>query len=111
MTHIEFMGHVLSKHGIGMAKSKVEAIKEARQPETMSEVRSFLGLLNFSSRFIPNLATKEESLRKLTRKNVPFKWGPEQTKSLQELKDQIAQASTLGYFDPSAQLPMQALLD
>ena len=103
MTHIEFMGHVLSKHGIGMAKSKVEAIKEARQPETMSEVRSFLGLVNFSSRFIPNLATKAEPLRKLTRKNVLFKWGPEQTKSFQELKDQLSQASTLGYFDPSAQ--------
>ena len=35
------MGHVLSKHGVGIAKSKVEAIKEARQPETISEVRSF----------------------------------------------------------------------
>ena len=41
MTNIEFMGQVLSKHGIGMAKSKVEAIKEARQPETISEERSF----------------------------------------------------------------------
>ena len=74
----------------------MEAIKEARQPETISEERSFLGLVNLSSRFIPNLATKAEPLRKLTRKNVPFKWGPEQTKSFQELKDQLSQASTLG---------------
>ena len=82
MTHIEFMGHVLSKHGIGMAKSKVEAIKEARQPETMSEVRSFLGLVNFSSRFIPNLATKAEPLRKLTRKNAPFKLSGDRNKQI-----------------------------
>ena len=59
--------------------------------------------MNFSSRFIPNLATKAEPLRKLTRKNVPFKWGPEQAKLFQELKDQLSQASTSEYFDSSAQ--------
>ena len=76
MTHIEFMGHVLSKYGIGMAQAKVEAIKEARKPETISEVRNLLGLVNFSSRFIPNLVTHKEPLRKLTRKKVQFQWGP-----------------------------------
>lgn len=72
MTHIEFMGHILSSHGIGMAKTKVDAIVNARRPETVSEVRSFLGLVNFSGPFIPNLATTAEPLRKLTRNNVPF---------------------------------------
>ena len=75
-THIEFMGHVLFKYGIGMAHANVEAIKEARKSETISEVRNLLGLVNFSSRFIPNLVTNAEQLRKLTRKKVPFKWGP-----------------------------------
>lgn len=74
MAHIEFMGHILSSHGIGMAKTKLDDILNARRPETVSEVRSFLGLVNFSGRFIPNLATIAEPLRKLTRNNVPFKW-------------------------------------
>ena len=96
------MGHILSSHGIGMAKTKVDDILNARQPETVSEVRSFLGLVNFSGRFIPNLATTAEPLRKLTRNNVPFKWEYEQTKAFEELKKQLAQPETLGYFDPSA---------
>ena len=97
------MGHVLSKYGIDMAHAKVEAIKEARKPETISEVRNILGLVNFSSRLIPNVVTNAEPLRKLTRKKVPFKEGLEQATSFQEQKDQLPQASTLGYFDPSAQ--------
>lgn len=103
MTHIEFMGHILSSHGIGMAKTKVDDILNARRPETVSEVRSFLGLVNFSGRFIPNLATTAEPLRKLIRNNVPFKWKYEQTKAFEELKKQLAQPETLGYFDPYAQ--------
>ncbi|XP_063411616.1 uncharacterized protein K02A2.6-like [Mytilus trossulus] len=46
MANIEFMGHMLSEHGIGVSQSKVEAIVNARRPESVSEIRSFLGLVN-----------------------------------------------------------------
>ena len=49
-----------------------EAVTEARQPESVAEVRSFLGLVNFCARFIFDLATVSEPLRKLTRKDVQF---------------------------------------
>lgn len=55
MTEITFMGYLLSDQGIGPTSSKVEAVKNARRPESASEVRSFLGLINFSARFIPDL--------------------------------------------------------
>lgn len=102
-THMEFMGHILLSHGIGMAKTKIDAILNARRPETVSEVWNFLGLVNISGRFILNLATTAEPLKKLTRNNVQFKWEYEQTKAFEELKKHLAQPETLGYFDPSAQ--------
>ena len=74
MPHVEFMGHILSEKGIGIADQKVKAVRQATQPQNASEVRIFLGLFNFSGRFIPNLATMSEPLRKLTRKNQPFVW-------------------------------------
>ena len=52
-----FMGHVLSRKGIALEEIKVEAILNAKEPENASEVRSFLGLVNFNARFIPDLAT------------------------------------------------------
>jgi len=69
---------------------------------TVSEVRSFLGLANYSSRFIPHFATLTEPLRKLTRKDVPFHFGPEQKASFESLKQSMTEAGTLAYFNKSA---------
>lgn len=49
MSQIVFMGHVLSGRGIGPANVKVKAVVDAREPKTSAEVRSFLGLVNYSS--------------------------------------------------------------
>lgn len=65
---IEFMGHMISTQGIGPTKERVRAIVNATPPKTSSEVRSFLGLVNFSGRYIPNLATISEPLRRLTKR-------------------------------------------
>lgn len=66
---------VVCKRNIGPDKSKIEAVTKARRPETVPVMRSFLGLVNFCARFIPDLGTLSEPLRKLTRQNVKFFWG------------------------------------
>ena len=86
MEKLIFMGHVLSKDGIQPIGRRVKAVNEAKRPETVNEVRSFLGLVNYCGRFINNLSTIEEPLRRLTRKNVNWAWGSEQERSFQELK-------------------------
>ena len=67
MSHLEFMGHVLSAHGVGPAEVKVKAVLEACEPKNATEVLSFLGLVNFKAPFIPYLATVSAPLRKLTK--------------------------------------------
>ena len=102
MSKLTFMGLVLSERGIGPAKEKVEAVAEAREPQSASEVKNFLGLVNFNARFIPDLATITGPLRRLMKKGVPFVFGPEQQESFRELKKRLAQAETLGYFNRNA---------
>ena len=63
MDRLVFMGNVLSRKGIAPEEVKVEAILHAKQLENVSEVRSFLGLVNFNARFIPDLATIAEPLQ------------------------------------------------
>ena len=99
---IEFMGHLLSAHGIGPTESKVQDILNARKPESAAEVRSFLGLVNFSARYIPDLSTVAEPLRKFMRQGVTFKWGRKEEESFNELKRRLANSETLGYFDKNA---------
>ena len=96
------MGILLSEKRIGPTEERVRALQETRESETVSEVRSFLGLANYSSRFIPHFATLTEPLRKLTRKDVSFHFGPEQKASFESLKQSMAEAGTLAYFDKSA---------
>ena len=102
MTELEFMGHVLTPHGIQPADQKIKAVLNARQPENPTEVRSFLGLVQFNSRYIQNMATVSEPLRQLTRKGVTFKWGPSQEKAFTELKKRLVDSETLGYFQRDA---------
>ncbi len=97
-----FDGHLLSDRGIDPWSEKVKAVNEAREPENVSETRSFLGLVNFFCRFIPNLATTAEPLRKLTRKEEGFEFGPEQKEAFRKLKRCLVEAETLGFFDVNA---------
>lgn len=102
MDRLIFMGILLSEKGIGPTEERVRAVSEAREPENASEVRSFLGLVSYSSRFIPQFATVSEPLRHLTRKDTPFEFGPEQKQAFEALKEGLAKAGTLAYFNKDA---------
>ena len=95
MSQLEFMGFVLSKRGIGPTEEKVKAVVNAREPQNASEVRSFLGLVNYNARFIPEYATITEPLRELTKKGVPFVFGQKQKKAFEELKTRLGRAEHL----------------
>ena len=102
MSHLEFMGQVLSARGIGPADVKVKAVAEARETKNSAEVRSFLGHVNFTARFIPDLSTVSEPLCQLPKNGEPFVLDQEQQQSIDELK-RLASAEILGYFDKNAQ--------
>ena len=72
-TEISFFGFKISSNGIKQMDDEIEAIMNFKEPTNVKEVRSFLGLLNFLSRFIPNLSSETVTLRKLTQKNVKWK--------------------------------------
>lgn len=94
-----FLGHELSLSGIRPATEKLAAVKQFREPETAEEVRSFLGLVNFVGKFIPDLATENDSLRRLTRKDVNFEWGQEQREAFAAIKARMSDEMLLGYFN------------
>ena len=93
----------MSNQGIGPTESRVDVVVGAREPQNAGEVRSFLGLVNFSARFIPNLASIAEPLHRITRKDTPFEWGTEQQSAFDALKSSLANAETLAYFDSNAE--------
>ena len=97
-----FMGILLSEKGIGPTEERVRAIVEARMPENARELRSFLGLANYSARFIPRFATITEPLRRLLHKDAPYDFGPEQQAAFAQLKRGMTESDTLAYYDKDA---------
>ena len=84
---------------------KVRAITDAPQPKTASELCSFLGTVGFNSRFIPDLSTTAA----ITQKGAEFRWGKQQEAAFKKLKQQLAAASSLAYFDTEA--PTEVIAD
>jgi hypothetical protein len=63
---------VFSKEGISPDPNRVQAIKDAEIPTTVSELRSFLGMTNYSSLFIRNYAYMCEPLQRLQRHSMDW---------------------------------------
>ena len=48
---VQFCGHEIDKEGLHKTEEKIEAVVSAPRPENVSQIRSFLGLVNYCNRF------------------------------------------------------------
>jgi len=74
---VEYLGHAIDQEGIRPLPSKVAAIVKAPAPTNLQELRSFLGLLNYYSKFILNLATIIHPLNELLQTDRKWRWSEE----------------------------------
>jgi hypothetical protein len=92
---LAFLGFVVSKRGIEVDEEKVKAIQEWPTPTTISQVRSFHGLTSFYRRFVRDFSSLVTPLTEVIKKNVPFKWGKEQEKAFNLIKEKLTNAPLL----------------
>lgn len=92
---LTFFEHDLSREGVSPSEEKIAAVVNAQPPRNASEVRSFVQLVQCSSKFIPNFSQLAEPLRNLLRKDQAFIWGGEQQKAFKEV---MTSGRALAYF-------------
>ena len=97
---LSFLGHTFGDRGISPEAQKIKAITSAKAPTSISELRLFLGMTQFVSRYIESYASITEPLRRLTRKTQPWKWGREQDEAFKNLKKLLTEVGVMAYFDP-----------
>ena len=85
LPRLTFFEPELSARGIAPIKETIAAVVNARPPQKLSEVRSFVQLVQYSANFIPDFAQVAEPLRRLLRKGELFLRGPDQGDALQKL--------------------------
>ena len=106
---INVFGHIVSSRGIQPDKNKVEAVANAPTPKTSAELRSFIDLVNYCSRYVEDYSTTTYPLRQLLKEKTKFHWGEEQQKSFPKLKQAITSAPILAHFSISA--PTRVVVD
>ncbi|WVZ49185.1 LOW QUALITY PROTEIN: hypothetical protein U9M48_000562 [Paspalum notatum var. saurae] len=65
---VSFLGHILSEKGVAVDPSKVKDVLNWKQPETVTEIQSFLGLVGYYRRFIKDFSKTAKPMTSLTKK-------------------------------------------
>ena len=76
-------------------KTRIDAIQKVNPPKTIKECRSFCGMVNYMSMFLPSLQEKLIPIYFITRKGIPFYWGEEQQKAFESIKKDVTNAPVL----------------
>ena len=97
---IDFCGYRLSAEGISPLQCHTAAITGAPPPATKKELRSFIGLCGWFSKFIPNYASTILPMLKLLRQDAEFEWTEDVDASFQNIKTAITSATCLMPFTP-----------
>ena len=100
-TFVEFLGYVISTHGITMVTRKVKTVQEWVVPTQVPDVQSFLRFANFYRRFIKGFSVIAQPLIALTRKDATFEWKTIAQKAFDLLKQAFTTALVLLHPNPT----------
>ena len=96
---ITFFGYTFSAQGISADPRKVAAIHAAPPPESVKEIRSFLGMARYCAKFIPHFSDLSAPLRALIRKNSHFSWTQKAQQAFDSIKQALTSETVIAYFD------------
>ena len=97
---ITYFGHKIDAQGLHTLPDKIEAIVSASRPKTLTELKAFLGLVNYYGKFIPNLASVLHPLYQLLNKDVDWSWTVERENAFQRAKTLLTSNHVLIHYDP-----------
>lgn len=92
---INYLGYVVDKNGLRADPQKVLPIVNISRPSSVKEIRSFMGMVSWYRRFLPNFAHISAPLNRLLRKNQPFAWSQDCENAFNNIKQALISAPIL----------------
>ncbi|XP_039525150.1 uncharacterized protein K02A2.6-like [Pimephales promelas] len=96
---VEYLGHRIDQEGLHPTQHKVEAIVNAPKPTNVSELRAYLGLLNYYGRFLRNLSSVLQPLHTLLKKEEKWSWTPACEEAFKKGKEMLLSSTVLVHYD------------
>ena len=108
MSEVPFMGHLLTADGLITDPNKVHAIKDMPTPTDVKSLKRFLGMVNYVSKFLPNLSSVSEPLRRLEVKDAEWCWLPVHNEAVQKIKGLVCEAPVLKFYDVTREVTVES---
>jgi hypothetical protein len=99
LKEVPFLGHVILAESIAVDPSKVQEVLDWKPPRSVTQIRSFLRLVGYYHRFIPNFSKIAKPMTKLLEKDTKFKWSPQYEEAFLTLKKLLTTAAVLAQPD------------
>lgn len=103
-SNLEFLGHRIDDQGIHPTEKLVRAILDAPEPTDVTQLRAYLGLLNFYGRFLPNLASEIYPLHQLLRKDKAWYWNKDCSQAFEKSKKLLSTSKVLVPYNPKLKI-------
>lgn len=96
---VKYVGFIIDQKGLHPDPDKVSAIVNAPTPKDITQLRSFLGLLNYYGKFIPRLSIILHPLYELLKKGIEWKWSPECDLAFKTAKENLLRKNVLAHYE------------
>ena len=94
---LPFLGYLITTNGVSPDPDKVSRLQKLPPPTNTTETRSFLGLVNYYRRFIPDLSNIGRPLYNLIKKETRFQWTSDCQAAFDSLKQKLTTSPMLVY--------------
>ena len=71
---MKYIGHIFLSDGVKINPEKVKLLQKMPRPQDVTQLKQFLGMTSYMTKFLPNLATEADPLRKLEVKDMIWNW-------------------------------------
>lgn len=96
---LRYFGHVISEKGLLPDPERVEAIRNIPPPGNLNQLRSFIGMVNYLGRFLPNLAHAIHPLVELLKESSGWVWDHQQQRAYEDVIGMLSSTPTLAYYN------------
>ncbi|XP_043473695.1 uncharacterized mitochondrial protein AtMg00860-like [Leptopilina heterotoma] len=94
-SQVTYLGYLLDREGLRPDPSKTEPVRNYPEPKNVRQLRRFLGMVGWYSRFILNDSKIKIPLLKVLRKGRTWEWEDEQQEAFEQLKKKLTSAPVL----------------